>query len=394
MKASLLNFVSFFALILFGLNSHGKDNLIDKDWKIIIEQARNKTVFFNAWGGSQNINSYIKWASVELKERYGVNLKHVKVTDIAETNLRLIAEKASGITNQGSVDLVWINGENFRSMKQNDLLFGPLDQKLPNWQYLNESLPIATDFTEPTDGLEAPWGVGQFVFIYDTQRLKKPPENFKDLLILAKNNPGKITYPKPPEFHGTSFLKSVLIELARNSEILYKPIKMPNDKYLFKKTTQPLWEYLDQLHPLTWKNGKQFPNSSSQTIQLLDDQQLLMAIAFNPNAAEAEIINGTLPGSAKTFALKNGALTNIHYLAIPWNSAVKEAALVCINFFMSPEAQTRKSNTKFWGDPSVLKTEVLNKNKASYPKLFKAIPEPHPTWLTAIEDEWQIRYGH
>ena len=64
-------------------------------WTQIKQQAEGQTVYFHAWGGSQEINRYLQWAGKELQSQYGVTLKHVKVTDIAETTTRLVAEKAA-----------------------------------------------------------------------------------------------------------------------------------------------------------------------------------------------------------------------------------------------------------------------------------------------------------
>ena len=78
----------------------------------------------------------------------------------------MVAEKAAGTTEGGAVDLIWINGENFASMKAQDLLFGPFVEDLPNFRYVDTAGKPTTlvDFTVPTDGLEAPWGMAQFVF--------------------------------------------------------------------------------------------------------------------------------------------------------------------------------------------------------------------------------------
>ena len=365
----------------------------DKSWDDIVNQADGQTVYFNAWGGSQEINDYLRWAGRQLQAQYGVSLKHVKVADIAETTQRLLAEKAAGKNQGGSVDLVWINGENFRSMKQSNLLHGPFTQQLPNWQYVDTRLPIDEDFTEPTVGLEAPWGVGQLVFIHDKETLNNPPKNFAELLSLAKAFPGKVSYPQPPEFHGSSFLKAALLELTNEPDSLYTAIDSQTERQRFEKVTAPLWQYLDQLHPVAWQQGKRFPSGTSETIQLLDDQQLLLAITFNPNAANAAIENGNLVDTAQTYAFEQGALSNIHFLAIPWNAQAKAGALVAINFLMSPEAQARKADAKIWGDPSILKPETLANSGSQGFSLFKSIPEPHPSWLTAIELEWQKRYG-
>lgn len=366
---------------------------VTQNWEQTVEKARGQTVYFNAWGGSQEINDYLRWAGRQLQAEYGVTLKHVKVADIAETTQRLLAEKTAGKNTGGSVDMVWINGENFRSMKDSSLLYGPITEQLPNWQYVDKSLPVYEDFTEPTEGLEAPWGVGQLVFIHDKMTLNNPPQNFSELLSLAKAFPGKVSYPQPPEFHGSSFLKAALIELTKERNALYQPIDIKTDKKKFEQVTAPLWQYLDQLHPVSWQQGKRFPSGTSETIQLLDDQQLLLAITFNPNAANAAIERGNLVETAQTYAFQQGALSNIHFLAVPWNATAKEAALVAINFLLSPEAQARKADSAIWGDPSVLKAEALAKGGAQGFSLFKSIPEPHPSWLTAIELEWQKRYG-
>ncbi|MDO6496600.1 ABC transporter substrate-binding protein [Photobacterium sanguinicancri] len=366
---------------------------VEQDWQQVLQQAKGETVYFNAWGGSQEINEYLRWASRELQSRYNVTLKQVKVADIAETTQRLLAEKTAGKNNDGSVDLVWINGENFRSMKHSNLLYGPFVSSLPNWAFVDKRLPVDIDFTEPTEGLEAPWGVGQLVYIHDTEQLNNPPKNFSELLSLAKAYPGQISYPQPPEFHGSSFLKAALIALTNQPERLATAIDATQQTELFQQITSPLWEYLDQLHPVAWKQGKQFPSGSPQTIQLLDDRQLLMAITFNPNAANAAIENGKLPETAQAYAFDQGALSNIHFLAIPWNATAKAGAKVAINFLLSPEAQMRKADTRIWGDPSVLKEEALPTGERGF-ALFKPISEPHPSWQIALEQEWQKRYGH
>ena len=66
------------------------------DWKEVEKKAQGQTVYFHAWGGSQEINRYIQWANKQLQQQYDVTLQHVKVADIAESTPRLIAEKAVG----------------------------------------------------------------------------------------------------------------------------------------------------------------------------------------------------------------------------------------------------------------------------------------------------------
>ena len=65
--------------------------IAEMSWEAIEQEARGQTVFFNAWGGSQPINSYLRWVAREVKSRYDITLNHVKVADIAETSQRLLA---------------------------------------------------------------------------------------------------------------------------------------------------------------------------------------------------------------------------------------------------------------------------------------------------------------
>lgn len=65
----------------------------DITWSTIVEKAEGQTVYFNGWGGAEPINDYILWAADQVKERYGITVNHVKVTDIGEVVSRILAEK-------------------------------------------------------------------------------------------------------------------------------------------------------------------------------------------------------------------------------------------------------------------------------------------------------------
>ncbi|MRI35447.1 ABC transporter substrate-binding protein [Endozoicomonas sp. OPT23] len=372
-------------------------------WSEIQTQAKGQTVYFNAWGGSQQINDYIGWAASEIKSRYGVNLKQVKVDDTANVVSRILAEKKAGRDQNGSVDMVWINGENFKSMKQNNLLYGPFTNNLPSYKFIDAAEKPTTelDFGEPVNGLEAPWGMAQLVFIYDQDEVKAVPQSAGDLLTFAQRNPGRVTYPLPPDFIGTTFLKQLLLELSEDTTTLTSSV----DKADFGKVTAPLWAYLDKLHPSLWREGKAFPKSSLALTPMLDDREIMLSMTFNPSYASSAIAGGELPETVRTYVHEEGTVGNTHFLAIPYNAKAKAGAQVVINFLMSPEAQARKANPEVWGDPTVLsmgKLDSQDRNSfdklplgvatLSAAKLGKVLPEPHSSWVAALEQEWQKRY--
>jgi len=106
--------------------------LADASWDAVLAKARGETVYWNAWGGDERTNGFIAWVGDAVAKRYGVTLKQVKLTDTGEAVARVVAEKAAGRNADGTVDMIWINGPNFLSIKEKGLLYGPFLDKMPN----------------------------------------------------------------------------------------------------------------------------------------------------------------------------------------------------------------------------------------------------------------------
>lgn len=367
-------------------------------WRQLETQARGQTVYFNAWGGGEAINNYIAWAATQAKARYGFEVKHVKITDAAEVVKRIQAELAAGRKTGGSVDLMWVNGENFRNLKASGALHGPWAEQLPNWGLVDLNKPVRSDFSIPTDGMEAPWGTAQLTFIANKTATPVPPRSATEWLAFARANPGRTSYPKPPDFHGTTFVKQLLIELTPDRAALQKAVTPET----FARATGPLWAYLDQLHPLQWRNGRAFPNSAADMHRMLADGELRLSLTFNPNEAANLISSQQLPATAYSFGFTGGTIGNVHFLAIPVNARAVAAAQVFANFLLSPEAQAHKADIAVWGDGSVLDRQRVpaaqrDRLNAQAPGALNepipTLPEPHASWVEALEAEWLKRYG-
>ena len=162
-------------------------------WSGVGAAAKGQTVYFNAWGGGETSNAYIAWAAKLVQKRFGVTVKHGKISDAAEVVKRVQAEVQAGRTEKGSVDLIWVNGENFKNLKQSGLLFGPWAETLPNWSLVDPSKPVRVDFSVPTEGMEAAWGTAQLTFIADHAVTATPPRSANELLAFAKANPGRVS---------------------------------------------------------------------------------------------------------------------------------------------------------------------------------------------------------
>ena len=374
------------------------------DWDAVLGAAEGQTVYWHAWGGSNAINDYIAWAAREVEARHGVTVEHVKLTDTADAVSRVIAEKSAGKDAGGAVDLVWINGENFAAMKEQGLLFGPWAEDLPHWQYVDvEGKPAVTsDFTVPTDGLEAPWGMAQLSLFHDSARLAEPPRSIPALLDWAARNPGRFAYPQPPDFVGSTFLKQAVLELAPDPSVLRAPVT----EAAYAEATAPLWDWLDALTPHLWRGGAAYPQSASRLIQLMNDGEIDLAVSIELNAASNAIANYELPGTVRSYVLKGGTIGNASFVAIPYNANAKAGAMVLANFLMSPEAQARKQDPEVWGSGTVLALDKLpSEDRARFEaietgvatlspeELGQVLPEPHPSWMVRLEEDWTARYG-
>lgn len=375
-------------LSLFGLSAQLPAEAADEAWQQQLEAARGQTVYFHAWGGSAEANRYLRWAASELRDDYGIRLRHVRVADISEAVTRILAESRDSSASS-AIDLLWVNGKNFHALKSAEALLGDLSSRVPNSELINPELPYEMDFGVAVDDFELPWGMGQFHLFYDTNN---SPELSGDgyltpasLLEFARANPGQISYPLPPDFHGTTFLKQLLIALTDEDSRLQEPFDAESGEPLLNT----LFSYLDELHPLLWREGESFMSSAAEQQRRFADGRLKLALSFNPGELEAARNKGSLPASTRAASLGPKAITNSHYLAVPRNAQARPAALVVINFLLSPEAQQRKVDSEHWGDPPVLKPRHLEQAPTLQ---FTPASEPHVSWNRAIEQAWRERY--
>lgn len=362
-------------------------------------------VQFHAWGGSAQVNQYLLWAAEQLLQQHNIKLNHIKLAATSDAVTRVLAEKTAGNHHNGSVDLVWINGENFAAMSQHNLLLKNWVHQLPNFALTNpENNPaMVTDFGLATQGQEAPWGKAAMVFYYNKQHLDSPPQSLPQLLQFARQYPGRFSYPLPHDFLGISFLKYALLALnPQQRQWFYQPVN--NDH--FAQTSQVLWQFLDQLHPLMWRRGKKQPRHASQLQRLVSDGELLLAFSFTAAEIPAAVARFDLPAEIRSYAMQDGSLGNVHFIGISYNSSVPESAKTVVNFLLSPAAQAYKQQSHIWGDDTVLDVKQLPHsqqqgflNPQAPPSalaptaITQLLPEPHASWTTALRKAWFQRYG-
>lgn len=331
-----------------------EENILAEPWSQVEQKASNSEVNIFMWGGDEGVNNYIDdYLSPLLKEKHNIAVKRTPM-DIDQVLQKLMSEKELDIEN-GTIDIIWLNGENFANAKDQKLLWESFSEALPNYQQFVDSTQYQYDFGTEVEGLEAPWGKVQYVFYYDSDKIKTPPTTFLELADWMKKNPGKFTYPEVQDFTGNAFLRHLLYEFV-DQELLFNTEMSDQQK---SEATVQVWQYLNKIKPFLWREGRTYPQSIAQLDQLYSQGEVLMTMGYNEARAESLITNGTFPKTTKSFVLESGSIGNTHYLSIPFNSPNKAAALVTINELLSPEAQIAKLNPEIWGENTVLSYELL-----------------------------------
>jgi len=284
------------------------------------------------------------------------------------------------------------------------LLFGPFAEDLPNFALVEADRhpEMREDFTIPVEGYESPWTRSRLVFYFDTALLDEPPLSMPALLAWSQANPGQFTYPRPPDFLGSTFLKQALLELASAPDVLYAPVNPAQ----FETVSAPLWAFLDALHPTLLRGGRSFPGNGGELRRMLGDGEIALAFSFSPAEASAGILAGELPPSVRSVVPAAGSIGNVSFLAIPFNAPAKAGAMVAANYLLSPEAQARAYSPQVMGSTTVLSMDALSPAErerferidpgvATLPPdaLGVSLREPHPSWMEALEQAWLARYG-
>jgi putative spermidine/putrescine transport system substrate-binding protein len=371
-------------------------------WDEVVAMARGTTVNWAMWGGSDQVNAYAdNWVAEQLQTKYEVTLNRIPLNDTVEAVNKVVGEVQAGVTDNGSIDLIWINGENFRTMKQGDLLFGPFADKLPALQYYDTGDPsVANDFGLPIEGYSAPYTGAFYIMAMDSTKVQTPPTNFEELLAWAKVNPGRFTHVAPPQFDGSRFLLTALYGVTGGYE-QYSGAEF--NEALWNQNSPQVWEYLQELEPYLWREGSTYPPTQSRLQELFSNGEIWMMPAFTARIAEG-IATRQFPETTQAFSMPGASLDDPSFTAIPVNASNPAGGMVLANILSSPEGQLQKFKPTVWGDPPLLTRSMLppdmqkefDQVEAEYgiplQELSKeTVPVVNAEYTTRLEETWEER---
>ena len=370
-----------------------------RDWDDVLAEADGQTVRFWMYGGDEQGNAYVDDVLSPAAAELGVTIERVPIADTADAVNRVLSETQADVTD-GEVDLIWINGANFSTGRQADAWLCGWTSMLPSMEFVDPEDPLLTaDFGTPVDGCESPWHKAQFSLVYDSARVEDPPTSMDGLLGWIQDNPGRFTYPAPPDFTGSVFVREVLYALSGGVDEL--PLEFSQAAY--DEASPVLFEALEELEPSLWREGSTYPQTLQDLDTLYADGEVDWTMTYGPATLPQLVSDGTFPETTRALTLEEGTIGNASFLAIPATSGSQAGAMVVADLALSPEQQLAKARPDTWGQYTVLDFDRLPEDVRAgfeqlptsevvppYEELSEgADPELGPQWVTAIDEGWR-----
>lgn len=374
-------------------------DLDPSDWAAVLAAADGQTVDWYMYGGDTDLNSYVENYVVPEAGKLGVRVNQVRITDTVEAVNKVLGEKQAGRDDEGSVDLIWINGENFATGKQADLWYCGWPEEIPSAEYIDFADPsVAEDFGLPVEGCEAAWNRSGSVLVYDSAVLDDAAtSSVGGLTDWVTANPGRFTYPAVPDFTGSMVVRTFFYDAAGG----YERLTGEFDQGTYDEVAPRAWQQLNDLEPALWRGGETYPTAQTDVSALYANGEIDAFLTYGTGVVGPEIEKGTYRPTTRTAVFDEGTIGNVNFVAIPYNSPDKAGAMVLANLLQSPAAQYEKK-----ANPPAYGTALdLERVEPDIRERFRAIPVPtgevpeeevfsrgnpelRSEWLTAIEKDW------
>jgi len=370
-----------------------------RSWSSVLAEAKGQTVNWYMYGGDDVLNTFVTGYVADALGKQGVTLNQVKITSTGDAVNKVLGEKQAGRSTGGSVDAIWVNGENFATGVQANLWYCGWDKDLPNSSYVDFANPaVANDFGVPVKGCESAWQQANSALVYDSAKLTSADvASVSSLIGWAKAHPGHFTYPALPDFTGSMAVRTILYDTVGGAT----PLAGAVDEGKYGPAATKLWTRLNDLEPALWRGGSTYPQSQAAVEKLFSDGEISAFFTYGPGAVGEKVRTGLYPASTREAVPTPGNIANTSFLSIPDNAAHKAAALVLANTLQDPQTQLALFTAEgIFPGIDVSKTDAATQGKFATVPLSPSVlpltaltrsslPELSSAYVTRIETDWR-----
>ncbi len=331
-------------------------SITSREWNLLLESATGTTVTLYYTESNENLEKWLTRSVVPgVLSEYGINLQLIRkpMSDIYE---KLYSQKQNEIET-GSIDMIYIADDSFKKLMENELLYGPFMEKLPNY-YTNinpEDYEFMYEQGIPTQGHFIPVGREQLVFIYDEDMILEPPATMQTFIETLRSAPGQFAFPLPPEKSGELFMETFIAAFVDYEKLYQAEAK----REVIEPMLAPALEALAILRPKLWKEGAVFPSNERHLDQLFYDGKVSFALSTDTNKASKYAKSEVYPYAARSFIMDEGTAGTNDGVVIAHSAPNKSGAMIVANYMISAQAQAYKYTPSNWGSIPVIDTSIM-----------------------------------
>jgi len=300
----------------------GKD-VLKMPWEELVQSAKTEgQVVLYVWYKE----SYFVEAMNAFKQKYGIDAKVIVGDRVANFN-KAMAEKDQAA---GTIDAMVCGGDSVKPTIDFGMMIGPLK---PRIAHADKLTPLLWEKQEgvQTNGYLVPFMRNQTGLLYDPDRVKDPPQTWKQLTAYIDANPKLFGFNDPSKGgSGQSFVQTLLKYEAGGLDKYYGDTEVEQaDVADWGKA----WDWVNKR-----KDKLTFTVSNNDSIQRLNDGELALTVAWD-DVAVTQMNSGGLFKRAKLFIPPMGFAGGGDTLGVLMNAPHKAAAVLLVSFLTEVDQQ-------------------------------------------------------
>lgn len=317
-----------------------------KSWALVEESAESSEVTIALDHANEIVVAWMKDDFTRhMKDAFDVKL--VIVEEDFETIKEIVSNDLAMETESGRYDMLLVEGNRFIEFLENDLLYGPFLESIPNAKTLVDLDSVEFKFYEGflNEGYLSPIGRQQLSMIYNQDVFYEAPQDYDEMLDYLKEYRNSFVYPDPrTTIEGEYFITGV----ASRDINLEKLIAAKSKEEVLELIGSNM-ELLNDFEPYMYEKGRYYPKSIGEVDELFTEEELIFSMSMSYDHATEKAQSYEFPEGAASFVFDSGTTGNVEWIGIVANAPNKSGAMVVVNELISPDIQASRYDNDHGG---------------------------------------------